>query len=203
MRAHGAPLCPLSLQVSAPPYQLAQYRLLPKPMSYHGAGSHRIYRRHPDRCKSDHANQHGRQRNGCGWICYHGGQGHCVSAGVAASAGVGSVTTRGVNNIAVDGQQITTDIGAAQAVAGAVVQLSGVEITAAVGTTNVYGQIDTGQTPDYATINDSQTPSFSAVSTSQSPSFSTVNDSQTPSFSEINTSQSPGYTELDAGRSAA
>ena len=34
MRAHGAPLCPLSLQVSAPPYQLAQYRLLPKPMSY-------------------------------------------------------------------------------------------------------------------------------------------------------------------------
>jgi hypothetical protein len=94
---------------------------------------------------------------------------------------VGAVTTIGVNKIVPDGQQATVSVGDIQPVAGAIVQVTGVGVTASVGFINVYGEIDTSQTPNYNQIDDGQTASYSAVSTTQT----------------------PGYTEIDAGRSAA
>jgi mRNA degradation ribonuclease J1/J2 len=97
------------------------------------------------------------------------------------TSGLGSVTTKGDNNISIDGFQLTSSVGVATTVAKSIVQPTGLGATVDVGSILVYGEIDTSQTPNY----------------------SNVDTTQTASYSDISTSQSPGFQELDAGRDAA
>ena len=76
---------------------------------------------------------------------------------------------------------MTSALGTPTTIAAAVVQPTGIQITASLGTVLVYGELVPDQTPNYATIDDSQTPGYG-----------TIDDSQTP-----------GYERITAGRDAA
>ena len=70
--------------------------------------------------------------------------------------------------------EATSQLGTATVDAEAKVSVTGLELTSAVGTVLIWGEVDDDQTPNWSEINDGV-----------SDGWSTIDDSQTPNWDEI------------------
>ena len=83
--------------------------------------------------------------------------------GLTASAG--SVSALAGTIVDVTGISATSSVGSVTATAGTgvTIEASGIEATSGAGTINIWSSVDTSQTPSWTPVSDSQTPNWSEV----------------------------------------